>query len=360
MDKKKIYNLKQIEGACIIGSPIVAGILIYQNYKNFGEKSKGISWIFIGILWTVAVFGLAMMIPESLVNSTRMVVPMLNGLILYPIINKLQGERIREHFVKEGEKGSNWVVAGLTVIVAAMIIVPIIMLDKISPINDYVRQPFNSNGIYYNHDMPIEEVDKLGGILQRIEYFNPESPSEVVFLATDSTFQLKLIIDKEFYYDKEYVTEISQIFKHVGRYEFEKPLTYMFTNPYLTDSKIIGLENYDSIPMLLEAVEFEKNQNFKLIYELSIDKAERDKIQRAILTMDNLFPPQNRVDFLMDLEDETYFLRLFIPKQSWSEPQLMTEARIVKDKLNNFGFDYPFKLVLVDNTTMNIEEYEIE
>jgi hypothetical protein len=360
MDKKKIFNLKQIEGACIIGSPIVAGILIYKNYKNFGQKEKGISWIFIGILWTVAVFGLAMLIPENLVNSTRMVVPMINGLILYPIINRLQGDRIREHFENEGEKGSNWLVAGLTILVAAMIIVPIILLDKVSPINDYVRQPFDSNGIYYNYDMPIEEVNKLGGILQRIEYFNPESPSEVVFLATDSTFELKLIIDKEFYDDKDYVTEISQIFKHVGRYEFEKPLIYMFTNPYLTDNKIIRLENHDSIPMLLEAVEFEKNKNFKLIYELSIDKAERDKIQRAILSMDNLFPPQNKVDFLMDLEDETYFLRLFIPKQSWSNPQLISEARIVVDKLNNFGFDYPLKLVLVDNTTMDIEEYEIE
>jgi hypothetical protein len=57
MDKKKIYNLKQIEGACVIGSPIVAGILIYQNYKKFGQKAKGISWIFIGILWTVALIG---------------------------------------------------------------------------------------------------------------------------------------------------------------------------------------------------------------------------------------------------------------------------------------------------------------
>lgn len=360
MDKKKIYNLKQIEGACVIGSPIVAGILIYQNYKNFGEKGKGILWIFIGIIWTIAVIGLAMLIPENFVSSTRIVVPMLNGLILYPIINKLQGERIKAHFDSEGEKGSNWVVAGLIVVVVALIIVPIIILDKVSPINDYVRQPFNSNGIYYNVDMPYDEVNKLGGILERIEYFNPGSPAEAVFLATDSTFEFKLITEKKFFKDTKYLTEIKQIFKHVGRYSFEKPLTYMLTEPYLSDNKIIVLDNYDSIPMLLESIEFVKNPNFRLIYELSIDNKYREKIQRVILSMDKLFSHQNRVDFLMALEDENYYLRLFIPKQNWNNPQLIAEAKIVKDKLNNVGFNYPVNLVLVDNTTIDVEEFEIE
>lgn len=360
MDKKKIYNLKQIQGAGILGSPIVAGILIYQNYKNFGEEGKGILWVVIGIIWTIALIGLGMLIPENLVSSSGLVIPMLNGLILYAIINKLQGERIKEHFESEGEKGSNWVVAGLTVVVVAMIIVPIILLDTLSPINDYVRQPFNSNGIYYNADMPQDEVNKLGGILQRVEYFNPDSPSEVVFIATDSTFEFKLITEKEFFKDTEYLTEIKQIFKHVGRYSFQKPLTYLLTEPYLSDNKTIVLDDYDSIPMLFESTEFVMNPNFRLIYDLSIDNEYREKIQTVILSMDKLFPHKNIVDFIMDLEDETYYLRLFIAKQNWKSPQLLSEARIVKDKLNNVGFNYPVNLILVDNSTINIEEFEVQ
>jgi hypothetical protein len=155
MYNNKIYNLKQIEVACVIGSPIVAGILIYNNYKNFGERQKGVAWIFIGILWTLALIGIAMLIPENIVDSTRLVIPAINGLILYPIINKLQGARIKEHFDNNGEKGSNWLVAGLTIFVAALILTPIIVLDQISPINDYTRQAFESNGIYYNSEMPL-------------------------------------------------------------------------------------------------------------------------------------------------------------------------------------------------------------
>lgn len=357
MDKKKIYNLKQIEGACIIGSPIVAGILIYQNYKSFGQKEKGISWIFIGILWTVAVIGLAMLIPEHLVNSTRMVVPVLNGLILYPIVNRLQGDKIREHFENEGEKGSNWLVAGLTILIAALILTPIILLDRISPINDYIRQPFDSNGIYYNSGMPVEEVNKLGGILKRIQYFNPESPAEAVFISTDTSYEFKLITEKSYFNDKAFITDIKQIFKHVGRYDFKKSITNKITDPYLADDKIIHLDNYDSIPYLLESEFFNQNPNFNLIFDMTIEESERAKFQRLIIDMDKIFFPQKRYDFLMDYEDDFYFLRLFIPKQNWTNPQLITEAKFINEKLNDFGFKYPFKLVLVDDSTG--EEFEI-
>ena len=241
MDDKKIFNLKQIEVACIIGSPIVAGILISHNYKMFGEKQKGFLWIIIGTLWTLGLIGIAMLIPENIVDSTKMVIPVLNGLILYPIINSLQGEKIKEHFDNEGTKGSNWILAGLTVLIAAMILIPIILLDRVSPINQYTRQGFNSNGIYYNYDMPIDEVNKLGGILQRIEYFNPESPAEVVFLSTDTTYEFKLITEKDFFNDDTYLSDMKQIFKHIGRYDFKKSLSYKITDTYLANDKLIEL-----------------------------------------------------------------------------------------------------------------------
>lgn len=360
MDRKRVYNLKQIEAACVIGSPIVAGILIYNNYKNFEERQKGISWIFIGILWTIAVMGLAMLMPENMVNSTGMVVPMLNGLILYPIINRLQGASIKEHFDNNGEKGSNWLVAGLTIFVAALILFPIILLDRISPINDYTRQPFEANGIYYNTEMPVEEVNKLGGILKRIQYFNPESPAEAVFITTDTTYEFKLITEKSAFSDRAYLTDIQQIFKHVGRYDFNKPLTFKITDPYLKSDKLTELIDNDSIPLLLESEIFIKNQNFNLIYDMSIDKSEREKFQRLIISMDKIFLPQNRFDFLMDYENDFYFMRLFIPKQNWNSPQLLLETQFIKGRLNNYGFKYPFKFILVDNTTVNVEEFEIE
>jgi len=62
----------------------------------------------------------------------------------------------------------------------------------------------------------------------------------------------------------------------------------------------------------------------------------------------------------MDYENDTYYLKLFIPKQNWTSTQLLKEARFIKERLNNFGFKYPFKLTLIDNSTENVEEFEIE
>ncbi len=65
-------------------------------------------------------------------------------------------------------------------------------------------------------------------------------------------------------------------------------------------------------------------------------------------------------DLLMGIEDGAYSLRLFILKQEWNNAQLLTEARIFRNSLNNGGFNYPFKLVFVNATTMENEEYVLE
>ena len=360
MDNKRIYNLKQIQGACVVGSPIVAGILIAYNYKAFGQSQKGILWIFIGILWMLALIGIASVIPESISKSAGLVIPFLNGALMHPIVNRLQGEQIKEHFDNNGEKGSGWIIAGLTVLVAALILTPIILLDRISPANNYTRQPFNTNGVYYNNNMPVSEVNKLGGILQRIEYFNPQSPAEVIFLSTDTTYEFKLITDKSLLNDTLYINEIKQIFKHVNSYQFKKPLTFEITDPLLKNDKIIVLDDEKNIPRLMEVVPFSKNQNFRLIYDKAIAELEREKFQKAILEMSNIFPPQNKSQFIMDYEAGNYSLRLFIPRQSWSNARLITDAKYVKQRLNDFGFYYPFKLLLVDNTLNEMQEKEIE
>ncbi|MBW8323668.1 MAG: hypothetical protein K0M50_02785 [Prolixibacteraceae bacterium] len=360
MNEKKIYNLNQIEGACVIGSPIVAGILIAHNYRAMGEHQKGTLWIIIGIVWTLALIGIAMVLPENMFEKSRMLLPALNGLLLYPIINRLQGDKIREHFKNKGEKGSNWLVAGLTLGMVALILTPTILLDRISPINKYTRQAFDSNGIYYNSGMPLDEVNKLGGILQRIEYFNPESPVEVVFLTTDTTYELKLITEESFFNDSLYLNDIQQIYKHLDSYKFRKPLSFKITEPYLKDDKQIKLDKDSEIPVLLESVSFTKNPNFKLIYPLSVDESEREKFQSLILGLNAIFPAQNKFDFVLDLDDGKYVLRLIIPMQNWNTPQLLAEAKYCKERLNNFGFRHPFRLLLVDNSGIEMKEKEIE
>jgi hypothetical protein len=359
MDNKRIYNLNQIEGACVIGSPIIAGILIFLNYKNFGEKNKGIAWIFIGIIWTIALLGLTMLIPDNLLKSLRMAIPLLNGLILYPIIKRLQGDKIDEHFVNNGKKGSNWFVALLLLIFISIIVLIYMVIIRTSPISDYSRRSFGENGIYYNQNMPVAEVDKLGGILQRLDYFSPNGAAEAIFIAVDSIYEFRLITDKEYINDNQYLNAFQQLFKHVDRYDFQKPLTFKLIDPDIKHEKIVELSNYESIPLLVESERFEKNHRFMLYYELAIEKYELKKFQNLIHELDRIFIPQNEYDFIFDYENDTYILKLYVPMHSWTSEQVLTEFRFLKGRLNNYGFKYPFRLLLQDDSGENVEEFEI-
>jgi len=360
MNESKIYNLRQIQGACVIGSPIVAGILIAHNFKKFENKRMSVLWIFIGIIWTLALIGLGILLPEQISKSAGMVIPFLNGALIYPIIKKQQGELIDKHFEENGDKGSNWIIGGMIIAIVALFLFPIIYLNNLSQLENYNRQAFGTNGIYFNKEMSSDEVNKLGGILTRVDYFNPESAAEVIFLSNDSTYVMKIIIDKSASNDTIFAIYVKELFNHVNSYRFRKPLRFITTDSYLKNDKNIELNDNEEYATLAEIETFSGNPNFKLYYNKSIEKTEREKFQNLILEMSNIFPPQNKFDFLVGYEDGMYILRLFIPKQNWVNSQLLKEARYCKKRLNNYDFDYPYKLILVDNTTLDYVEKEIE
>lgn len=359
MDNKKIYNLRQIQIACVIGSPFVAGILISHNYSKFGESRKGILWILICTLWTLALFGIAMLIPEN-ISSPGLVIPLINGAIIHQIIKRLQGEKINEHFENNGEKSSNWLPIGLTVLVAALILTPIIILDRISNVNDYVRADFNGNGVFYNYEMTIDEVDKLGNILTRIDFFNSENLTEVVFVDCDSVFELKLVSDKDYFNNTDYLNEMQSVFKHISCYDFSKPVHFNLIDEYLKTEKRITINPSDSIQYLMESLPFVKNKNFRLYYDIMVSENERLKLQDLILRLKNLFPHQYQINFMCEIVDNSYMLSLYVPKVDWNKPQIMADSKLLKSRLNQADFNKPFRLRLYEHTETNYDELEIE
>jgi hypothetical protein len=360
MKQRRIYNIRQIVGACVIASPIPAGILIAHNYWVLGEKRKSIFWIFAGIIWTLALVGIGFIIPENLTKIAGILMPEINGLILYPIIKRIQGAKIEEHLRNNGKAGSYWVLAGVIILFVSLLITPIIILTKNDLQKKYLRQGFNQNGIFYNPEMQLDEVDKLGNILQRINYFNDTNLAEVVFLSHDSVYEFKLITEKSFFKDSVYINEVRQLFKHVGSYNFKKPIRFKITDQYLKKDQEITLSNYDQIAILMESEVFARNKNFKLIFDMSFDKPERERLQRLILSNNKLFPPQKGLDFMVEVNTDEYIFRLFIPKQFWDQPQLINELKTFRHILNSSGFKFPFLIILMDDTQKTVLEKEID
>ncbi|TKG91466.1 hypothetical protein EYV94_20780 [Puteibacter caeruleilacunae] len=359
MDNKKLYDLNQIRFACILGSPFVAGILISHNYSKFGERRKSILWIVICTLWTLSIVGISMLIPEN-ITSTGLVIPLINGWIIHELVKNRQGERLNEHFENNGEKGSNWLPLGLTALVVALIFGPVIFLDKYLNENNYLRADFKGNGVFYNLETPIDQVDKLAGILTRMGYFNPDKLSEVVFVDCDSVFELKLVSDKDYFNDTEYLNDMQSVFKHISYYDFSKPVKFNLIDEYLKTEKRIVLSQSDSIQYYMESVLFVKNKNFKLCYDIMIPEDERLKFQDLILGLKRFFPHHFKGVFIYGIVDNSYMLSIYVPKANWKKPQLLTEVKLLKRKLNEANFSKPFRLNLYDPTGTDQEELEVQ
>ncbi|HAF31109.1 MAG TPA: hypothetical protein DCG75_18890 [Bacteroidales bacterium] len=360
MENKKIYNLKQIEAACVIGSPIAAGLLIAHNYKKWNNDRQAIIWIIIGILWTAGIISLAFFIPEGKFEKSLSLLPFINGLVLYPIINKLQGNQINEHFNNNGEKASNWNIAGIISLILLLLFIPLFILNQSSPINNYSRKDFYNCAVLYNNEMPLNEVEKLGNILIRVQYFDPNNQSEVVFADNDSIYVLKLIIDKSYFNNKEFLIETQSLIKHINKYEFSKPIFFKLIDEFLTDEKELSIDNKINSPVILETAKFVKNKNFNLYYDIAITEKERLKFQDIILSLNKVFPQQYEIDFAIEIIENSYKLNLFNPKTNWNNPQVLSEAALIKNKLNQGDFSKPFRLFLYDEFESNLIEKEIE
>lgn len=360
MENVKIYNLKQIETACIVGSPIAAGILIAHNFRKWDNDKQAINWIIIGILWTVGILAISLLIPEGTLDRSLTFLPFINGAILYPIIKKYQGNKIDEHFENSGEKVSNWNVTGIIVIIMALIMTPLILIDQNSPINDYVRKDFSGNGIYYNSTMPVEEVEKLGGIMKRIEYFIPENQSEIIFLNNEFEYKLKLIIDKAYFKDVEYINFLQSLINHLNKYKFKKRINLCLIDELLSNEKEIKFNKNLNFEVIYEVDNFIRKPNFRLYYNIDVPAEERMKFQDVILGLDNIFTTQFQTDFVIDIVDSYYKLNLYSPKANWTSQDVLTEATKLKRRLNSSSFSKPFRLVLFDENQYGYEEKEIE
>ncbi len=112
-NSQKIFTHKAISVATLFGGPIAAGFLISKNYKTFSNDDAARNSIFIGILSTILMFAGIFMIPENIIDKTpQQLIPLIYTAIIAVLIEKLQGQKIKDFLANDGKKASNWQAAG--------------------------------------------------------------------------------------------------------------------------------------------------------------------------------------------------------------------------------------------------------
>lgn len=128
-EKPKIYTLNSIRVATFIFGPLAAGYLVSQNYKAFNQKDKSTTTWIIAVVALIAIIGLAV-ITSNTERFPRFIFPLAYAWGTFLLVQKFQGEQMKEHFVAGGKTFTIWraLLAGLICLIVTLAAIFLILL----------------------------------------------------------------------------------------------------------------------------------------------------------------------------------------------------------------------------------------
>lgn len=113
-ENKKLFSQKAIAIATYFGGPVAAGYLIKKNYQAHEQEDNGKKAFIIGIVSTLLLFAGIFSIPEHIIDKIpNALIPAIYTGIIYLIVEKIQGQWLKEHKESGGEFYSGWKATGI-------------------------------------------------------------------------------------------------------------------------------------------------------------------------------------------------------------------------------------------------------
>jgi hypothetical protein len=129
----KLYRDKSVYTSTFLGGPLAAGYLAAHNYKHLGQQRKVKTAWLIAILSTIVIFGGALLIPQ-VENIPKYIIPLIYTGIAQYLVNRFQGNEIRNHIENGGQTYSfgRAILVGLIglIITLAIVLLTVLLLSE--------------------------------------------------------------------------------------------------------------------------------------------------------------------------------------------------------------------------------------
>ena len=126
-ETKKFYSQRAITIATYFGGPLAAGYLVKKNFEVLDQPDNAQKSLIIGIISTVLLFAGIFSIPEPIIDKIpQPVIPLIYTGIIYLIVERIQGENLKQHKESGGEFYSGWKAAGVGAIAMVILFVSIV------------------------------------------------------------------------------------------------------------------------------------------------------------------------------------------------------------------------------------------
>jgi hypothetical protein len=197
--KPKIFSKKAIHLGTLLGGPFVTGYLLSENFKAFGEHNRSKISLVIGTVSSLLFMLLIFTLPEKISDKIPShFIPLINILIEYLIVQKYQASRIDEYLESGSPKGSLWKVAGVSLVVLAIMLSPALLyLGKSNIEGTVLKFGKIQHEIYYQPtNISAEQVKMFSEQLTVLNVFNDESKCEMSLKRTANIYELSIpVID---------------------------------------------------------------------------------------------------------------------------------------------------------------------
>ncbi len=115
----KLYSPGQVALAAFLGTPMAGCWLLAQNFTVLGNPGAQRRALIGGVLGTLALIGVALLLPASVPNS---VLPIAYTFGLRELAKSLQGAAFAAHLAAGRQKQSSWRAAGIGLLGFAVIL----------------------------------------------------------------------------------------------------------------------------------------------------------------------------------------------------------------------------------------------
>lgn len=203
---RKIYSERAISVATFMGGPLVAGYLMAENFKVFGDAQKvKKAWI-ISILSTIFAFALIFLIPEN-INIPNVIFPLIYMSITSYLVKIHQEQKIKEHLHQGGEKYNWWRTIAISIIGCIITVGPVVAIGLATEAaNGRLTESTKNYGtmgheIMYQNNINENEVDRIADALTKEAFFDDTFKKYVYLEKIDDNYEISISCTESIKFD---------------------------------------------------------------------------------------------------------------------------------------------------------------
>lgn len=361
---QKVYSKKAITLATFFGGPLVAGFLIYKNYKAFGKYDAARRSLITSIIFTIFLFYGLFLIPSSFIDKLpNSVIPFIYTGIIALFVNKYQDKLINDFLLNGGEKASNWSAAGYGLAGLILILLILIPISISMPYEGYeIKSKIYDKTLLYSSKKLDQSIsDKIVIAIKQSEFLDANQESDLFLNEEGEQYILKIVLgDFKLLTDSLFLHDYN-LFENVinSNSSLDKRIEVKFTNPFLNQIKdlpYIKIEDDqpdEIIPLPYEGLaNLQKYQiNFLQTIHFNSEMPLNDVkiVAQSITKLKGYFPPNQPLDIIFLNNGEYYTTKFFIRPEIWENFPFADKLNSTIGYFRKAGVNKEIKIILINS-----------